>query len=66
MNFYRILIFGLILLVITAPAAFAYTDPGSGILIWQFIAAAFMGGMFYFHKIKSWFIAKIRGKKNDE
>jgi hypothetical protein len=29
-----------------------YTDPGSGILVWQLILAAFFGGMFYLRKVK--------------
>jgi hypothetical protein len=29
-----------------------YTDPGSGILIWQLVLAAFFGGMFYVRKVK--------------
>ncbi|HEX7363171.1 MAG TPA: hypothetical protein VF283_21995 [Bryobacteraceae bacterium] len=37
----------------------AYIDPGTGALIWQSIAAAFIGGLFYFRKI----IAKIKSFK---
>jgi hypothetical protein len=29
-----------------------YTDPGSGILIWQLLLAAFFGAMFYVRKLK--------------
>ena len=29
-----------------------YTDPGSGILVWQLVLAAFFGGMFYVRKVK--------------
>lgn len=36
----------------------AYIDPGTGSLIWQSIAAAFIGAMFYARrivaKVKSW------------
>jgi hypothetical protein len=36
----------------------AYIDPGTGALIWQSIAAAFIGAMFYIRriiaKVKSW------------
>lgn len=36
----------------------AYIDPGTGALIWQSIAAAFIGTMFYIRriiaKVKSW------------
>jgi len=36
------------------PAA-AYTDPGTGALIWQMVAAGFVGVMFYFRRITSFF-----------
>jgi hypothetical protein len=35
-----------------------YTDPGSGILLWQMLGAAAVGGMFYVRKIFSLFGAK--------
>jgi len=39
--------------------AHAYTDPGSGMLIWQGVVAAFLGASFYFRK----FFYKLFGKK---
>ena len=30
----------------------AYTDPGTGALIWQLIAAGFVGGMFYLRRLR--------------
>ena len=39
--------------------AHAYTDPGSGMLIWQGVVAAFLGASFYFRK----FFYKFFGKK---
>jgi hypothetical protein len=33
----------------------AYTDPGSGALIWQVLVGGLVGAMFYFRKITSWF-----------
>jgi hypothetical protein len=41
------------------PAA-AYTDPGSGALLWQILVAGFVGAMFYFRRFTQWF----RRKKN--
>jgi hypothetical protein len=32
----------------------AYTDPGSGALIWQMLAAAFVGAGFYYRRLTSW------------
>jgi hypothetical protein len=43
------------LLLATETEARAYTDPGSGMLIWQMLAAAVVGVGFYFRKIISWF-----------
>jgi hypothetical protein len=34
--------------------AAAYTDPGSGALLWQIIASAFVGLMFYGRKVLNW------------
>ena len=39
----------------TEREAHAYTDPGSGMLIWQMLLAAFAGAMFYFRRFTSWF-----------
>lgn len=42
--------------VLTTSTAHAYTDPGSGMLIWQLLVSALVGGLFYFRKA----IARIR------
>ena len=47
-------------IAVEQPAA-AYTDPGSGALILQMIAASVVGGLFYFRKI----IAFFRGAPKD-
>jgi len=51
----------LLLLLATAQEARAYTDPGSGALIWQMLAAGFVGVVFYFRRIWSWVRTKMRG-----
>jgi len=38
-------------LVVLPATAHAYTDPGSGILLWQLLASFFVGLLFYFKKI---------------
>src|SRR6476660_2919287 len=38
----------------SAQQARAYTDPGSGALIWQMLAAGFVGVLFYLRKFASW------------
>jgi hypothetical protein len=52
----------LIGVAIEQPAA-AYTDPGSGALILQMIAAAAVGGLFYFRKLLSFFRRSIKDPK---
>ena len=37
-------------LMIEAPAS-AYTDPGSGILLWQIVASGFLTVLFYLRKL---------------
>jgi hypothetical protein len=39
----------------TEHQARAYTDPGTGALIWQMALAGIAGVAFYFRRITSWF-----------
>ena len=39
----------------TERQACAYTDPGSGALIWQMAVAGLVGVSFYFRRITAWF-----------
>jgi hypothetical protein len=48
--------------VVTIQEANAYTDPGSGALLWQMIAAGFVGVIFYFRKFITWFGKKTKVK----
>ena len=41
-----------------------YTDPGSGILIWQLLLALFFGAAFYFTRLRQWVSAKLRPARN--
>ena len=43
-----------LLLALEVPAS-AYTDPGSGALLWQMLVAAFMGSLFYARRVVAWF-----------
>ena len=43
-----ILVFG------TEREARAYTDPGTGALVWQMLVAGFVGALFYFRRFSSW------------
>ena len=49
----------LLLLMAETPAA-AYTDPGSGAMLWQILVAGFVGVMFYGRKFTKWFRSKTR------
>lgn len=55
----RILWIFVALLIIAQTPVHAYTDPGSGTLIWQILLAASFGVMFYLRKMISW----VRGLK---
>ena len=39
----------------TQREARAYTDPGSGALIWQMLVAGLVGVSFYFRRLTAWF-----------
>lgn len=43
------------LLVAAEQEALAYTDPGTGALIWQMLAVGFVGLLFYARKFTAWF-----------
>lgn len=61
----RISVLLLCLLVGFEKEAKAYTDPGTGALIWQIIAAGFMGAMFYFRRIKT-YLMSFRKKQDQD
>ncbi len=63
MRIYKPLILVFILVLTWARSADAYVDPGTGSLIWQLIAAAFVGLMFYAVRIKRWIASKLSRKK---
>jgi hypothetical protein len=41
----------------------AYTDPGSGAMIWQMLVAGFVGAMFYLRRFTGWIKTK-KGSKS--
>ena len=53
------------LVVLTEPRAYAYTDPGSGALLWQALVAAFIGAGFYFRKFLFHFFPKKKIEKEE-
>ena len=58
----RILLICVVVLIVAQTRVYAYTDPGSGTLIWQMLLAASFGIMFYLRRIIGWF----RGLKSDK
>jgi len=44
--------------VLHARDAFAYTDPGSGALLWQLGAAAVFGVIFHLRRLVTWLSAR--------
>ena len=61
----KVSLVSLIILFATESEAHAYTDPGSGVMIWQMLVAAFIGVGFYFRKLLFWFKEKKNGRKID-
>jgi hypothetical protein len=45
--------------------AYAYTDPGSGLFILQFVTSACIGILFYFRRLKGW-IANWRDRNRSQ
>ena len=45
-------------------SAHAYSDPGSGIMLWQLTVSFFIGLLFYFRRIRDFFARILR--KNEE
>ncbi|MBI3769869.1 MAG: hypothetical protein HY271_15460 [Deltaproteobacteria bacterium] len=43
-----------VILVVCVTPAHAYTDPGTGALIWQMLIAASVGVMFYARRMVNW------------
>ncbi len=50
-----------LLLLACEQVASAYTDPGSGALLWQILVAGFIGGLFHLRR----FLSRIRGGPRD-
>ena len=55
-----------VLVLATEPRAYAYTDPGSGALLWQTLVAAFVGAAFYFRKFLFHFVVKKKIEKEEQ
>jgi hypothetical protein len=50
-----------VVLVLFLPSqASAYTDPGTGAMIWQLLVGAGIGGLFYLRRIINWISGRVR------
>src|SRR5438105_15552272 len=54
----------LLLLFASEREARAYTDPGSGALIWQMLVAGFVGAAFYFRRLSAWVRRRLESNSN--
>lgn len=52
----------ILFLLISPSFSHAYTDPGSGLLLWQILGSFFIGLLFYFRRIIN-FIKALLHKK---
>ena len=52
---FRIIFLMALAMFATEREACAYTDPGTGALLWQMMVAGLVGVGFYFRRITSWF-----------
>jgi hypothetical protein len=59
---FRALVLLAIVMFGTEKQARAYTDPGTGALLWQMLVAMFAGLFFYARRITAWFRQR-RGPK---
>ena len=59
----RIALLFLCLFIGLEAEAKAYTDPGTGALIWQMVAAGLVGGMFYFRRLRMFLSGLLRKDK---
>lgn len=59
----RVILLVALAMFATEREAHAYTDPGTGALLWQMMVAGLVGVGFYFRRITAWF-KKKKGPKD--
>jgi hypothetical protein len=62
----KLLLLLLVVMLIAESRAYAYTDPGSGTMLLQLLAAFLVGLLFYLRRITAWVRGIIRVKHPDE
>lgn len=53
-------------LLFAATPAYGYTDPGSGLLLWQMVGAAVVGSLFYLKRLFGWLSVGRRKSGKEE
>ncbi len=56
---FKVLLVGILGSLSVTSTAYAYIDPGSGALLWQFMLSAFFGGLFFIRRLRLWILGKI-------
>lgn len=54
------LLYSLLIVLATCDNAFAYVDPGSGLLLWQMLCAVVIGLLFQLKKIIAFIKSKFK------
>lgn len=64
----HIVLLSIAIFIAAASPVYAYSDPGSGLLIYQLIGSALVGSVFYATKFKKWVLSKFskKNKINDQ
>jgi hypothetical protein len=55
-----------VLVLFGVKEARAYTDPGSGALLWQILLGGITGSLFYFRRLTAWFVRLRQPEKSPD
>jgi hypothetical protein len=58
-------LFLMMIIIVSEDRAYAYIDPGTGSMLWQFLFAAGVGSLFYLRKAIAW-VGKLRERKKPD
>jgi hypothetical protein len=64
MKYLKVIVVCVALLIAVEGRAYAYTDPGSGTMLLQMLAAIIVGLLFYIRRIKLWVSSLFNKQKN--
>jgi hypothetical protein len=56
----------LLFTIVTTTSAYAYSDPGTGLMLLQLLCSAVVGVLFYFKKIRNLILNAFNLKTNDK